>query len=78
MVWSCVADGFAVGPERVVDEAGRRVILSAVWSDEDGVCVGVDAGNDEPWPAGLAERVAVGIIQLAALPAPSMSEFSAS
>jgi hypothetical protein len=74
--WSIVSDGFAVGPERVISEAGRRVVLTPVWSDEDGVCVDVDAGTDEPLPADLAERVAVGIIQLAALPAP-LPEFSA-
>ena len=74
--WSNVADGFAVGPERVFTEAGRRVVLTSVWSDEDGVCVNVDTAGDEPLPAGLAERVAVGLIQLAALPAPT--EFSAS
>jgi hypothetical protein len=76
--WSNVADGFAVGPQRVFTESGRRVVLSSVWSDEDGVCVSVDTAGDEPLPACLAERVAVGLIQLAGLPAPSMPEFSAS
>jgi hypothetical protein len=77
--WSNVADGFAVGPQRVFTESGRRVVLTSVWSDEDGVCVNMaDTSGDEPLPAGLAERVAVGLIQLAALPAPSLADFSAS
>jgi len=70
-VWRNVADGFAVGPERVISLGSRRVVVSSLWSDEDGVCVSVDAG-DEPLPAGLAERVALGVIQLAALPAPRL------
>lgn len=75
-VWRAVADGFALGPEREFNAGNRRVTLTTYWSDEDGVCVNVDAG-DEPLPAGLAERVAVGMIQLAALPAPAISELSA-
>jgi hypothetical protein len=62
-------DGFAVGPEHTLDLGGRTITVAAVWSDEDGVCVSVDAG-DEPLPASLAERLAVSIIQLAGLPAP--------
>jgi hypothetical protein len=76
-VWRNVADGFAIGPEREFSAGNRRVILKSMWSDEDGVCVNVDAG-DEPLPAGLLERVAVGMIQLAALPAPDIHENSAS
>jgi hypothetical protein len=76
-VWRIVADGFALGPEREFTAGARTVTLSSMWSDEDGVCVNVDTG-DEPLPAGLAERVALGIIQLAALPAPNTnSEISA-
>jgi hypothetical protein len=75
-VWDFRADGFALGPERVVALEGRRVVLTPIWTDEDGLRITVDAG-DEPIPAGLAERVAVGMIQLAALPVPD-SEFSAS
>jgi hypothetical protein len=70
--WRNVADGFALGPEREICAGNRRVILTTVWSDEDGVCVTVDAGND-PMPVGLANSVALGIIQLAALPAPVFS-----
>lgn len=68
-IWRNVADGFALGPEQVIEGDGRAVRLSSMWSDEDGICVAVDAG-DEPIPAALAERVAVGMIKLAALPVP--------
>jgi hypothetical protein len=69
-VWRNTAAGFALGPERVLEfEDGRRVKVSAYWTDEDGVCVAVDAGND-PLPSAAVERVAVSMIQLAALPAP--------
>jgi len=74
--WEFRADGFALGPAKVVHLEDRRVVLTPIWTDEDGVSVTVDVG-DEPLPAGLAERVAVGIIQLAALPAPGR-DFSAS
>ena len=75
--WRVTAPGFAVGPEKVLGGLdGVRVILSAYWSDEDGVCVNVDAG-DVPIPGPLAEAVAVHLIQLAALPAPVNSEISA-
>lgn len=75
-VWEMRADGFALGPERVVTLDGQRVVLTPIWTDENGLSINVDAG-DEPLPAGLAERVAVGMIQLAALPAPT-GNFSAS
>lgn len=76
-VWRNVAAGFALGPERVLLlDGGRRVVLSTVWTDEDGVCVSVDAG-DEPLPAGLVERVAAGLLELAAVPAPVLSEIRA-
>lgn len=68
-VWRNVADGFALGPERIISLGSRRVVLSSIWSDEDGVCVSVDAG-DEPFPAELAARVALGVLQLSNLPAP--------
>jgi hypothetical protein len=71
-VWRNVAEGFALGPEREISAGNRRVTLTSMWSDEDGVCVNVDAGDD-PMPVELAERVALGIIQLAALPAPEFS-----
>jgi hypothetical protein len=76
-VWRAVADGFALGPEQEFLEGNRRVVLTSMWTDEDGICITVDAG-DEPLPAGLAERVAVGMIQLSALPAPDYSKLSAS
>lgn len=74
--WRATAPGFAVGPERVVEgPGGARVVLSAYWSDEDGVCVNVDAG-DVLWPAALAEAVALELVRLAALPA--LSDLAAS
>jgi hypothetical protein len=74
--WEFRADGFALGPERVISLDDRRVVLTPVWTDEDGVCVTVDTG-EEPLPPGLLERVAVGMIQLAALPAPDTRGLSA-
>lgn len=75
--WRVTAPGFAVGPEKVLGGVdGGRVVLQAYWTDEDGVCVSVDAG-DGPISGPLAEAVAVHLIQLAALPAPVRSEFAA-
>jgi hypothetical protein len=75
--WRLTAPGFAVGPEKVLGGLdGVRVVLSAYWTDEDGVCVSVDAG-DAPIPGPLAESVAVHLIQLAALPAPVLSDLAA-
>ena len=74
--WRAVADGFALGPEREISAGNRTVILTSVWTDEDGVCVNVDTG-DEPLPKGLAERVALGVIQLAALEAPDFTNSTA-
>jgi hypothetical protein len=75
--WRFAAPGFAVGPEKVIGGLnGVRVVLQAYWTDEDGVCVNVDAG-DMPIPGPLAEAVAVHLIQLAAVPAPVTSEFAA-
>lgn len=76
--WRVTAPGFAVGPERVVEgEGGARAVLSVYWTDEDGLCVNVDAG-DLLWPAAMAEKVALELVRLAALPAPVLSEFAAS
>ena len=76
--WQVTAPGFAVGPERVVEgSGGARAALSVFWTDEDGLCVNVDAG-DVLWPAPMAEAVAVELVRLAALPAPVLSDYSAS
>lgn len=65
-------NGFATGPKVEIQEEGRRVVVEAVWSDEDGVCVSVDAG-DEPLPARLAWKVCAAMISLASTPAPAFS-----
>jgi len=75
--WQMRADGFALGPERVVSLDDRRVVLTPIWTDEEGVSVSVDTG-DEPLPPALLERVAVGMIQLAAMPAPDFRQLSVS
>ena len=76
--WQITAPGFAVGPELVVEgSGGARAALSTFWTDEDGLCVSVDAG-DVLWPGPLAERVAAELVRLAALPAPVLSDYSAS
>ena len=56
---------------------GARAALSVFWTDEDGLCVSVDAG-DVLWPAPMAERVALELGRLAALSAPVFSDYSAS
>lgn len=67
--WTEVDDGYADGPSLVVEESGRKVVVSAVWTDEDGVCVSVEAG-DEPVPAGLAVKVWAEVLRLSKLSAP--------
>lgn len=72
-VWRSVSQGFAHGPERVVPlDGGRTVKISAYWTDDDGVSVLVDAG-DEPLPRKGAEAVAVNLIQMAGLPGPEFA-----
>jgi hypothetical protein len=75
--WDIRADGFALGTERVISWDRHRVVLTPVWTDADGVSVNVDAG-DEPLPPRVALDVAVGLIQLAGLKAPTLDEISAS
>lgn len=73
-VWRSVSQGFAHGPERVVIlDGGRRVTISSFWTDDEGVSVSVDAG-DEPLPRKGAETVAVNIIQMAGIPGPEDSQ----
>lgn len=68
--WQFKGDGYAEGPSLVVDNGDRPpVTVSAVWTDEDGVCVSVDSG-DEPLPARAAHRVCAAIMELACLAAP--------
>lgn len=71
-MWTVSEDGFASGPSRVVEGAGREIVVSAVWSDEDGVCVALDLG-DEPVPAHLAIEVIAAIAEMSAMPAPECS-----
>lgn len=70
--WAVKDDGFAVGPTIEVENGDRPILVSAVWTDEDGVCVTVDAG-DEPMPARAAWRVCAAVMDLAALAAPELS-----
>jgi hypothetical protein len=67
-----------VGPEKVVEgEGGARAVVSVFWTDEDGLCVNVDAG-DVLWPAAMAEKVALELVRLSALRAPGSLELAAS
>ncbi|QGZ16940.1 hypothetical protein SEA_LITTLETOKYO_48 [Arthrobacter phage LittleTokyo] len=70
--WTVEGDGFATGPKMEINDGDRSVVIQAVWSDEDGVCVSLD-GGDEPLPAGLAWKVCAGMISLASTPAPVIS-----
>ena len=74
--WEIRADGFALGRERVITWDENRVVLTPIWTDEGGVCVNVDAG-DEPIPPQVAISVAVGMIQLAGLKPPTLNEITA-
>ena len=71
-LWTVNEDGFASGPSVLVEGAGRSVEVSAVWTDEDGVCVSVDS-FEEPIPASLAAAVVSAIQELSALDAPERS-----
>lgn len=70
--WSVKGDGYAEGPAIEVANGDKPVVVSSVWSDEDGVCVSVDSG-DEPLPARIAFRVCAAIMELASLPGPELS-----
>ena len=67
--WQFRDDGYADGPAIEVENGEKPVTVSAVWTDEDGVCVSVDSG-DEPLPARAAYRVCAAIMELASLAAP--------
>ncbi|AYN57624.1 hypothetical protein PBI_LUNAR_50 [Arthrobacter phage Lunar] len=70
--WEVNGDGFATGPVIEVENGDNPVTVSAVWTDEDGVCVSVDTG-DEPLKARVAYRVCAAIMELAAVSAPELS-----
>lgn len=70
--WTVNEEGFASGPAIMVEGAGRSVEVSAVWTDEDGVCVSVDS-FEEPIPASMASSVIAAILDLSSLPAPERS-----
>lgn len=70
--WAVKGDGFAEGPTVEVENGDRPILVSAVWTDEDGVCVSVDSG-DEPVPARVAWRVCAAVMDLASLTAPELS-----
>lgn len=64
------AEGYAEGPQRTFRSLrGVEVTVAAYWSDEDGVSVALETG-DELMPADVAAAVAVALAELAALPAP--------
>lgn len=67
--WQFKGDGYAEGPAVEVENGAHPVTVSAVWTDEDGVCVSIDSG-DEPLPARAAYRVCAAVMELACLPAP--------
>ncbi|UXE05193.1 hypothetical protein SEA_JAMUN_47 [Arthrobacter phage Jamun] len=69
-IWTMVSDGFAVGPVRHIRERGRTVTLRTVWTDEDGVCVEIDTG-DEPVPVSMLRALteAVGVLTFTKAPA---------
>ncbi|AYN56865.1 hypothetical protein PBI_ANDREW_51 [Arthrobacter phage Andrew] len=70
--WTVKGDGFAEGPTIEVENGSTPILVSAVWTNEDGVCVSVDSG-DEPLPARVAWRVCAAIMDLAAMPSPELS-----
>ncbi|QGH74537.1 hypothetical protein HYQ03_gp50 [Arthrobacter phage Kuleana] len=70
--WIVKGDGYAEGPKVEVANGGNPVVVSSVWTDEDGVCVAVDSG-DEPLPARIAFRVCAAIMELASAPGPERS-----
>lgn len=72
-IWRILAEGYAEGPARIIKAAdGRDVRLASYWTDEEGVSVLVEAG-DEPLPADVARRVAVDLMHLSSLTAPELS-----
>lgn len=70
--WTVKGDGYAEGPAIEVENGENPVTVSAVWTDEDGVCVSIDSG-DEPLPARVAFRVCAAVMELASTPAPELS-----
>lgn len=71
--WVITGDGFAEGPVIEVPLGDNESIrVSALWTDEDGVCVSVDT-NDEPIPARVAKQVTAAILELAATEPPVLS-----
>jgi hypothetical protein len=70
--WSVIEDGFATGPVEHVEDGERVVTVSAVWTDEDGVSVSVDSG-DEPLPARMVDKVWATAGKLAALAGPAFA-----
>lgn len=76
-VWSVnETEGFATGPVEEVSDGDRTVLVSAVWTDDEGVAVNVDAG-DEPVPARLVNKVWAAAAKLAALAGPACAAIGA-
>lgn len=68
--WDVRGDGFAEGPVKTIGLGTGAVVVSAVWSDQDGVCVSIDSG-DEVIPARYVLEVAAAAVELSRLPAPT-------
>lgn len=72
-MWSVsVKEGFATGPAEELTDKGVTVKVSTVWTDEDGVCVSIDSG-DEPIPASLIGQLGEVMKRLAATAAPCLA-----
>ncbi|ASR83219.1 hypothetical protein FDI29_gp49 [Arthrobacter phage Abidatro] len=72
-IWTMVSEGFALGPVREITERGRTLTLRTIWTDEDGVCVEIDTG-DEPVPASMLPAMTEAAGVLAFTPAPTSAE----
>jgi hypothetical protein len=68
--WSNVSAGFAQGPVKTLDLGQQQVIISAFWTDEDGIRFDVDACGDLLDPDDLT-RLGLAMIQMAAITGPA-------
>lgn len=69
--WKHVEDGFWTGPTETIGTlAGDSIIVSAMWTVEDGVNVSIDVGDALLGPADTSQLAAT-LNRFATLPAPS-------
>lgn len=73
--WRKIASGFAQGPELILDLSRGQANVQAYWSDEDGVTVTVDAGEDV-LSREDAEQLGLAVIQMAGIPAPDAEDLA--